>query len=78
MSKEIDISTMPLYQEAERLLKSPVTVESFMRWEVLMKQAHGVEAVLIGQVYEGLLAALDETEYGRWEEWHMNNLEVSE
>ncbi|MGX9522488.1 hypothetical protein ACWX0P_27335 [Vibrio mediterranei] len=78
MSKELDISTMPLYQEAERLLKSPVTVESFIQWEALMKQAHGVEAVLIGQVYEGLLAALDETEYGRWEEWHMNNLEVSE
>lgn len=69
MSQSTEFENMPLLKEAMALLEKPVTLESVQQWELLMAKARGAEAEHVGQVYEGLLAAMESTELLRLEDW---------
>lgn len=60
---------MPLLQKALALFDKPVTLESIIEWQQLVKQAKGTEATYIGEIYEGLFNQLEGEEYQRWEAW---------
>lgn len=46
---------MKYYQQALIVTSPPITLESFLEWELLVSQARGEEADRIGELFESMI-----------------------